>query len=243
MSDIDPAAGAVRLANLGFLANPDVAHRPEGAYLLVALRAIPSLHHYDPELVEYWTTVDGRGQPQRLTRDSRLPCRREFSWGPVRILDRLGIANEYLAFGGVLVADQVDDVAVAVFTSPAPLLKGGGHSQDWDLGGASVGAYFGRLLLAVDIVPGFERRMALATPLARYAAFVTDESGRYESSPPLRAASSDVWAWLEAERHWLQSTSADDWAAGAQLRPEATIAASAGRSLARTPRDPQRSPG
>ncbi len=241
MTGIDPAAGAARLANLGFLANSGVPHGPDGAYLLMALRATPSLHHYDPELVDYWATVDGRGQLRRLTRASRLPYHGEFSWGPIRIVDRLGVANEYLAFGGALAANEVDGLVVAVFTSTAPVLKSGGHSQDWDVGAASVGAFFGRLLLAVDIAPGFERRLALATPLARYAAFVADETARYESSAGLRDGSGEVWAWLVAERRWLRSTSPDDWSAGRRLSPEATIAASGNSSLARTLLGPRQS--
>jgi len=243
VNGLDPVAGAARLANLGFLANSGVPHRPDGAYLLTALRATPSLHHYDPELVEYWATAEGRGQAQRLTRASRLPYHGEFSWGPIRIVDRLGVANEYLAFGGALVADEVDGLVVAVFTSPAPLLKSGGHSQDWDVGAASVGAFFGRLLLKVDIEPGFERRLALVTPLARYAAFVADETARYESSAGLRAGSGDVWAWLEAERRWLRATSPADWSAAEELRLEARTEGSAGSSLARSRPDPRRSSG
>lgn len=245
MTTADLASAARRLANLGFLANSDQPHRPggEGAFLMVALREVPSLHHYDPERIDYWVSVDGLGQAASLNRDSRLPGRLDFGWGPVRIVDRLGIANEYLTFGGTLLADLVDGAVVAVFTSAAPLLKRGGHSQEWDLGAASVGAFFGRLLLAVDVRPGFERRLSAATPLARYGAFIVDELSRYEASQALREAAPDLWAWLETERRWLQSTSPADWSAAQQLRLEATTEAFAGSSLARSPLDPLRSSG
>ena len=36
------------------------------------------------------------------------------------------------------------------FTSPAPLLRRGGHSQAWDPPAEWLGGFFGRLLLAVD---------------------------------------------------------------------------------------------
>lgn len=242
-ADLVSAAG--RLATLGFLANSDQPHRPggEGAFLMVALREAPSLHHYDPERIDYWVTVDGLGQAASLTRDSRLPCRPDFGWGPVRIVDRLGIANEYLTFGGTLQADLVDGALVALFTSAAPLLKRGGHSQEWDLGAASIGAFFGRLLLAVDIRPGFELRLAAATPLARYAAFIVDESTRYEGSLALREGAPDLWAWIEAERRWLRSTSPADWSAGQALRLEATTEGSAGSSHARSPLGQRQSSG
>lgn len=50
----DPIDAARRLAHWGFLAEPDLPDRPGPAYLLVALRDIPSFQHYDPELVDYW---------------------------------------------------------------------------------------------------------------------------------------------------------------------------------------------
>ena len=49
-------------------------------------------------------------------------------------------------------------------------------------------AFFGRILLAVDYVPDFERRMAEATPLARYAAFLIDSLKRFRRCEALRAA-------------------------------------------------------
>ena len=92
------------------------------------------------------------------------------------------MSNEYLTFGGNLVADAVDDAVVAVFTSPAPLLRRGGHSQAWDPPAEWLGAFFGRLLVAVDYEPGFEALVAAAEPLARYAAFVADCTARYRAS-------------------------------------------------------------
>ena len=56
----DPLDPASRIAEWGFLANPDLPDRPGPAYLLVALRAAPTLRHYDPESIEYWVTRDGQ---------------------------------------------------------------------------------------------------------------------------------------------------------------------------------------
>src|SRR5262245_37805863 len=47
---VDPALASELLADWGFLADPDLPHRPGSAYLLVAIRAQPTLRHYDPEL-------------------------------------------------------------------------------------------------------------------------------------------------------------------------------------------------
>lgn len=223
----DPASAAPLLADLGFVSSSDLPDRPGPAYLLVALRAVPTFRHYDPELVEYWATTGGRGTRRSLTRDTPQPIDTPFSWGLIRIVDRLHVTNEYLTFGGRLAVDEVDGVVVAVFTSPAPLLRRGGHSQGWDQGAESLGAFFGRFLLAVDYEPGFERRAADADPLARYASFVADAMARYRASDVLRAQQADLWTVLQAEERRLRAKHPDAWAAGVALHAAATSAGSA----------------
>jgi len=219
---LDPASAAPLLSDLGFLASSDLPDRPGPAYLLVALREAPTLHHYDPEVVEYWVTESGRGARRTLTRESPLPTDTEFSWGLIRIVDRLHVTNEYLTFGGRLSADSVNGVVIAVFTSPAPLLRRGGHSQGWDQGAESLGAFFSRFLLAVDYAPGFEGRAAWADPVTRYAAFVADALARYRASSILRAQQPDLWTLLQAEERRLRANHPTEWTAAEVLRAEAT---------------------
>jgi hypothetical protein len=216
-SRLDPVSAGGLLASFGFLASPDLPDRPGPAYLLVALREAPTLRHFDPEAVEYWVTDKGRGVRRTLTRASVLPIDTDFSWGLIRVVDRLHVTNEYLTFGGRMTARSVDDVVVAVFSSPAPLLRRGGHSQSWDLGADSLGAFFSRFLLAVDYAPGFEAMAAGADPVARYAAFLVDTLGRYRSSPTLRADRPDLWTLLQTEARRLQTDHPRDWEAGAAL--------------------------
>jgi hypothetical protein len=215
---IEPAWAASRLAGLGFLASSDLPDRPGPAFLLVALREQPTLRHFDPELVEYWVTEDGRGVIRTLTRASTLPLATEFSWGLIRITDRLHVTNEYLSFGGSLRAERVGDLVVATFTSPAPLLRRGGHSQGLDPGADALGAWFGRLLLAVDFVPGFERRVADAPATARYAGFLSDAIARYRSSEPLRTAHPDLCNLLVAEARRVRDLDPAAWRVGEDLR-------------------------
>ena len=81
---VETAAG--RLADLGFLAGPDLPDRPGPGYLLVALRARPTLRHYDPERVEFWGIAKGHGVRRALTRATpmrstpRSPGGRSASW-------------------------------------------------------------------------------------------------------------------------------------------------------------------
>jgi hypothetical protein len=219
----DPSEAANLLANLGFLASSDLPDRPGPAYLLVALRPEPTLRHYDPERVDYWLTVAARGVHEVLTRDTRLPIASEFSWGLIRIVDRLKVSNEYLTLGGRLAVESVQGATIAVFTSPAPLLRRGGHSQGWDHGAECLGAFFGRLLVAVDFVPGFEDHLATASPLARYAAFVRDVVGRYRGSPELRSDHPELWTLLDVEERRLQRDHATEWSEGAALLHQAEV--------------------
>lgn len=218
---LDPASAARLLTDYGFLAISDLPDRPGPAYLMVALREAPTLHHYDPEAVEYWVTESGRGARRTLTRDTPLPIETAFSWGLIRIVDRLHVTNEYLTFGGRLSAQIVDGVAIAVFNSPAPLLRRGGHSQGWDEGAEKVGAFFSRFLLAVDVAPGFESRAAQADPITRYAAFLADAMARYRASPLLRNEQPSLWTMLQAEERRLQANNPSEWAGGEAIRLEA----------------------
>jgi len=222
---LDPASAASLLSDLGFLAYSDLPDGPGPAYLLVALRAAPTLHHYDPERVEFWVNDQGRGVARTLTRHSPLPIEVEFSWGLIRIVDRLHVTNEYLTFGGRLSAAMVDGVVVAVFNSPAPLLRRGGHSQGWDHGAETLGAFFSRVLLAVDVAPGFEDRAGRARPVARYAAFLVDALARYRTSPLVRLQQPELWTLLRAEERRLKARDPSAWTAGEALRLEAVSTA------------------
>lgn len=212
-----PTTAAKSLANLGFLAVSDIPDRPGPAYLLIALRPEPTLRHYDPESVTFWATEKGRGRRERLTRSAQLPIYRRYSWGPIRITDRLGVTNDYLSFGGRLLVEQIGEDVFAVFTSPAPLLRRGGHSQGWDEGAECLGGWLGRVLLAVDYVPGFEAEMSAAEAVSRYAAFLADTTRRYRDCPALRESLPALWNLICADRERLRQQQPESWALGARL--------------------------
>lgn len=218
---LDPVSAGPLLANLGFLASPDLPDRPGPAYLLVALRGVPTLRHFDPEVIEYWVSRGGRGVRRTLTRATALPIDTEFSWGLIRVVDRLHVTNEYLTFGGRVAARSVGEAVVAVFTSEAPLLRRGGHSQTWDQGADSLGAFFSRFLLAVDYAPGFEAKAGAADPVTRYAAFLADAMRRYRSSPIVRFDRPDLWMLLQTEARRLRESHPRNWEAGEALWREA----------------------
>jgi hypothetical protein len=208
---------AQRLARWGFLADPDLPDRPGPASLIVALRERPTLRHYDPEVVEFWSTQGGRGTHQTITRNTRAPFSMGVSWGEIRILDRLGESNGYFAFGGRVEGRVIGDALIVAFTSSAPILRRGGHSQGWDDGADEVGAFFGRLLVTVDYLPGFEAHLAAATPLARYAAFVQDAERHARAARTSSDRDRPFAATVRCEAIRLRQDEPEGWRAGAAL--------------------------
>jgi hypothetical protein len=200
---IAPTDAARHLADWGFLAHPDLPDTAGDAYLLVALRDKPTLRHFDPERVEVWVSRGSRGERLEISRVTH-GSESAFSWGPIEIVDRFGISNEYVSFGGHLTIAEVGDMTVVILVSSAPILRRGGHSQGWDEAAVDLAAFFGRVMIAIDYQPGFEARMAEATPLARYGAFIADTIARYRDAPALRAMHPALWALLGAEDERLR---------------------------------------
>jgi hypothetical protein len=225
---LNPVTAAPFLADLGFLVVPDLPERDAPAFLLVALREQPAYYHYDPELIEYWVNEHDRGVKAELTRRSRVPLETPFTWGLIRIVDRLHVSNEYLTFGGDLAAASVDGMTVAVFRSPAPLLQRGGHSQGWDRGAMDLGGFFGRLRAAAGYGRTFEMEAATADPLTRYSAFLAESLSDYRRSSQLRDRDPAFWNMLRTEQQRLERDHPTQWAAGARLLSHAKVTASGG---------------
>jgi len=147
-----------------------------------------------------------------------MPQSHDYSWGLIRLVDRLGVSNEYLTFGGQLDAALIDDVVVAAFSSQAPLLRRGGHSQGWDAGADAIGAFFARMMVAVDFKPGFEQAFAAATPLGRYAMFVRDTDRRRRTPGHSTSFDDDLGRLVRHEAYRLRASVPTEWdAAGAFL--------------------------
>ncbi len=219
---VDPEVAARMLADFGFLAHPDLPDGAGEAYLLVAMRDAPTERHFDPERVEVWVNRRARGTRLEITRLTR-PLDIEYSWGTIAIVDRFGVSNEYVTFGGRLTVTDIDDTSIVVFTSPAPILRRGGHSQGWDEAAVDLAAFFGRIMVAVDYLPGFECRLAEAGPVARYAAFVADSMARYRSNAALRGAHPALWDLLGTAERRMRRDDPDAWAEGLALAAAARL--------------------
>jgi hypothetical protein len=178
---------ATLMGNLGFLAFRTPAEVPGAdSCLLVVIRDAPTLQHFDPTTVEYWTMRAGRGQREVVDRESRSPLLRRFAWGRIRLDDRLGVRNEFVSMGGWLIGERIgSDALLLIFRSPAPILRVGGHSQPSDLLADDVVAFFSRLTPRLWN-PSLERTIGLAPPEHLWCAFLVHEQARLTKSSAMR---------------------------------------------------------
>jgi len=214
---LDPAAAAGLVRNWGFVSHTDLPDRAGHAWLTIAIRPQPTLEHFDPERVEYWATSAGRGVARTIDHATQLPLDTEFSWGRVQVADRLNVVNEWVSFGGHLMAAEVDGAIICVFQSEAPILRRGGHSQGWDHGAANLAAFFGRIKVAVDYLPGFEGRVATAAPRVRFGAFIADLVTRYRAAPALVDMHPDLWQLIRGAESELRTSEPHVWEEGLAL--------------------------
>lgn len=210
---------AQQLRHLGFLLVSDHSGPAGGSRLLVALRSRPTLEHFDPELVRYWRTAqDQRGHSRELTREMSVPLQAGFTWGKLTVIDRYAIENEFVTLGGQLVAGQTaPGTTVAIFSSPGPILRLGGHSQDVDQIALELGAFFGRIMVPIDFEPGVEEAISAATPLERYAAFVAFEQARYATHSALRDELPGTASVIAGEALRIATAEPGAWEAGREL--------------------------
>lgn len=198
---ISIADAARLLAHLGFeVVHGDRPGETGGANLLVGLRTTPTLEHFDPERVTYWIAKGGRGRLTELSRETEVPFDGSFSWGTLRVIDRLEEMNAFLTFGGRLHVEALDaGLTVAVFASDGPIVRWSGHSQPIDSLTGYVGAFFARLMIPIDFRPGAEAQVAAASPAILYAAFLADLQARLHAERDAGAISSDLEHWAEHE--------------------------------------------
>lgn len=198
--DIDTASEL--MSQLGFMAfrtPPDVPV-PDSC-LMAVIRDRPSRQHFDPEAATFWVIHDRHGRLEMVDRESPMPLHRRFSWGRIRLADRFGARNSFVAFGGTLDARRVgEDARLLVFRSPAPILRLPGHSQLEDRLAEHVVAFFGRLMPHLSEDSEAEAGLDVAGPETLHAAFLLDTAARLERSAAIRTASRET---LSAVRHGL----------------------------------------
>lgn len=207
------------LARLGFLLRDgQLPGTIPGPRLLVGLRDAPTLEHFDPEQVTFWEARGGRGRLATVDRHTPMPHSQPFSWGRIQVVDRIPVSNQFLSFGGTLLADALDGhQAFAAFVSRAPIVRWAGHSQGVDHLTDAIGAFFARLMVPVDYQPGAEARIAEASPEALYAVFLLDAGHRYRRGGRLRDEHPDTAARLDREARRQEHDNPAAWRFGGDL--------------------------
>jgi hypothetical protein len=202
-----PAAAASLLAELGFRL---VAPEDHGAawHLLIALRARPTLRHFDPESLAYYAPTAGGAELVTLTRpeggtggptDDRVAL-----WGHVHVLDRIPVENRFLTFGGrIRVAAVNAELTVIDLASPAPIVRWGGHSQGTDELTQAIGAFFGRLIVPIDFVPGAAERIDAVPAEVLYRAFLADGLRRSAAAERRGTERGGLGAWIASA--WMRA--------------------------------------
>ena len=214
------------VSNLGFLLRWDIPTAAHDALLVIALRERPTKRHFDPELITFWQAgADGRGHRAELSLLSTVPLERRVSWGPIEVIDRLGVSNTFISFGGRLTAERTEaDTVVVTLRSGGPILRRGGHSQRYDQLAAEMTAFFARLLVPIDFVPGAEARIAATPPAVLYAAFLRHEVPRLAASELVREAYGPDARLIRAEAVRLPQRDPGAWEAGSTLLESLGIA-------------------
>ena len=222
----DPAhwleAARTLTENTGFLLLSPAGgsdHGVSSSHLLVALRDRPTLRHFDPESISFYAPFGGAAAPATVTRlDARVAGRRPVLWGHVHVVDRVPVENRFLTFGGSLELVPVDDaVVLAHLSSPAPIVRWGGHSQGIDGLTLAIGAFFGRLIVPVDFKPGAAGAIDAATPDVLFAAFLDDTMRRARGTRRLVGDPTELDRWLAAAWARIRSDAAVREAASALL--------------------------
>ena len=206
----------ILLANLGFLLVPGPPLDHGAAYLLVALRPHPTRTHFDPERIEYWGRNSGK--PARMELAWPLVEGRDsFSWGSIRVTDRVNAENTFVAFGGSVSSSRDGQVHAALFRSEAPILRMAGRSGPADPLAVQVAAFLARLRGAAGYdspVCGLAQSL---TPTALYAAFVNQALDKGAMSPAADSISSHILSLLRSERRRLELDETANAAAGNEL--------------------------
>lgn len=195
--EVDPAP----VNHLGFRLLPR-AEEDDAWRLVVALRDQPTLGHFDPEVVSFYAPGDEGADFVSIDRTTPIPPRgepRRVLWGHVHVVDRIPVENRFLTFGGDLRTSVVDpSLTVLELSSPAPIVRWGGHSQGTDDLAQAIGAFFGRLIVPVDFVAGAAEKVDGVAPGVLYRAFLADALRRATAAERHGADRGPLGAWIVA---------------------------------------------
>lgn len=188
------------------------------AYLLVAIRPRPTRAHFDPERIEYWSagTRAATAQPALLEWPVGVPPS-AYSWGTIKVIDRVAAVNRFVSFGGSLSGVRDGDLSAALFRSDAPILAVGGRGDPGDPLATSVLGFFARLAAACGTDQELARDVSVMEPRTIYTAYLVGALKLYSGDLADGTAPSRLHAVLRSELSLLGRDYAAAAAAGEAL--------------------------
>jgi hypothetical protein len=186
-----------------------VHHRSPGFRIFsVAMRTIPTQDHFDPEAM--MMPIFGEGEYEKSViwrRESALFQPVQVYPGPIWISDRVNKQFNFFSYGGVLqVVHEGPNCTIYVMSSAAPILSLGTQVtlELEDQLATESEALLARLRAAAhcrrtELAP----RLAVHSPLARYAGVMKSILESYRHSPLLASAFPDFYKLVRDEMSWL----------------------------------------
>ncbi|MCB0163697.1 MAG: hypothetical protein KDI79_05695 [Anaerolineae bacterium] len=197
------------MAEAGYLLlDPPHSISPGGTRLLIALRPMPTEHHYDPERIDLSRSDPDLGVGQvRLTLASVTNGRWLLSAGPVVLRDRFDKRVYFFTYGGTLDIYANNGMVVCVLTSPAPIVE---MSHEPDSVAEQLATETEALLARVHANwgrddRGYQQRLVEIDPLELYAATIFHLSETYQHNSALRHCFHHFYGMLAQEQAWLHS--------------------------------------
>ena len=90
--------------------------------------------------------------------------------------------------------------------------------QSTDPLAAEVGAFFARIKVPIDFVPGAEASVSKAAPRTLYCAFIQHVRERLAQAQSLRDANRWLTEWSSRESQRMEASANDHWKAAIELR-------------------------
>ncbi len=172
--------------NLGYtLYPPRREHEPGYARLDVALRDLPTEHHFDPETLEM-TVYSSEGGVETVVFEH--PWREQLAYqaciGPIYIMDRKNKHVAAFTFGGTVQIDVFDDYTLLKLESAAPILIKDNFCTPDGLLVDEAEIVLAQRRVAYGINQDeYDRRLAQADPLALYYCVLKRMTNRMDTLP------------------------------------------------------------
>jgi hypothetical protein len=140
-----------------------------------------------------------------------------YSWGTIKVIDRIAAANRFVSFGGSLSGVRDGELSAALFRSDAPILAASGRGEPGDPLAASVQGFFARLAAACGADSRLAHDVSALDPVAIYAAYLVRALKLYPVDLAVPTARPRLHALLRSELCLVGRDSGPSAAAGEEL--------------------------